>query len=68
VIFGLAFIGFELLAYRGIISINYAALEEWTNGVLGQGGQAEGVFNVIIWNLLYAASFIEGLAIGLKMG
>lgn len=65
---GVAFIGLELLAYKGIININYTALEEWAKGVIGQVGQAEGVMTVIIGNLPFAASFLVGLAIGFKMG
>jgi uncharacterized membrane protein (Fun14 family) len=67
-IIGLAFIGLELLAYKGIISINYSALEEWATGLIGQVGVAEGVLTVIIGNLPFAASFLVGFAIGLKMG
>jgi len=68
IILGLAFIGLELLAYKGIITINYDALVAWANGVIGQVGQAEGVLNVIIGNLPFAASFLVGFAIGFKMG
>ena len=68
IILGLAFIGLELLAYRGIISINYSALQDWANGVIGQVGQAEGILTVIIGNLPFAASFLVGFAIGLKLG
>jgi uncharacterized membrane protein (Fun14 family) len=65
---GIAFIGLELLAYRGIISINYTALDDWAKGVIGQVGQAEGLMTVIIGNLPFAASFLAGLAIGFKIG
>jgi uncharacterized membrane protein (Fun14 family) len=68
IILGLAFIVLELLAYRGIISINYSALQDWANGVIGQVGQAEGILTVIIGNLPFAASFLVGFAIGLKLG
>ena len=57
-----------MLAYKGVISINYTALEEWAKGVIGQVGQAEGVMTVIIGNLPFSASFLVGLAIGFKMG
>jgi uncharacterized membrane protein (Fun14 family) len=65
VIFGIVFIGLELLAYLGRISINYTVIEEWANGVLSQ---AEGILNVIIGNLQFMASFLVGLAITFKMG
>ncbi len=67
-VLGLAFIGLELLVYKGIISINYSALEDWANGVIGQVSQAEGILTVIIGNLPFATSFLVGFAIGLKLG
>jgi uncharacterized membrane protein (Fun14 family) len=68
IILGLAFLGLELLAYKGIININYTALEEWATELIGQVGVAEGILTVIIGNLPFAASFLVGFAIGLKMG
>jgi uncharacterized membrane protein (Fun14 family) len=68
IVLGIAFLVLEILAYKGIISINYSALQDWANGVIGQVGQLEGVFSVIIGNLPFAASFLVGFAIGLKMG
>ena len=68
IILGIAFIGLELLAYYGIININYTALSDWANGVIGQVGIAEGVLTTIIGNLPFAASFLGGFALGLKIG
>ena len=68
VLVGIAFLGLELLAYRGIISINYSALQEWASGLIGQVGEAEGVLTLIIANLPFASSFLVGLAMGLKIG
>lgn len=65
---GLAFIALELLAYKGIININYGALEEWAHGVIGGVGVLEGVLSTIVGNLPFASSFIVGFAIGVKMG
>ena len=67
-IIGLAFIGLQLLAYKGIININYDALQQWGSELIGQVGALEGVMTLIIANLPFAASFLVGLAIGLKMG
>ncbi len=55
-ILGIAFIGLELLAYKGIISINYSALQEWANGVIGQVARRRVVLTVIIGNLPFAAA------------
>lgn len=68
ILLGLAFLGLELLAYKGIISIDYSALEVWAKEIIGQVGVAEGVLTVIIGNLPFTASFLVGFAIGLKMG
>ncbi len=68
IIIGLAFIGLELLAYYGIININYTVLQEWANGVIGHVGIAEGVLTIIIGNLPFAAIFLAGFALGLKIG
>ena len=67
-ILGIAFIGLELLAYKGIININYTALSDWANGVFSHVGVAEGVLTTIIGNLPFAASFLAGLALGIKIG
>jgi uncharacterized membrane protein (Fun14 family) len=37
-IVGLAFIGLQLLAYEGIIIINYDALQPWGSELIGQVG------------------------------
>ena len=68
VLLGLAFVALELLAYKGIININYGALEEWAHGVIGGVGVLEGVLSTIVGNLPFASSFIVGFAIGVKMG
>jgi len=68
VLVGIAFLGLELLAYKGIISINYSALQEWAAGLIGQVGEAEGILTLIIGNLPFASSFLVGLALGLKIG
>lgn len=68
VLVGLAFLGLELLAYKGIISINYSALQEWASGLIGQVGEAEGILTLIIGNLPFASSFLVGFALGIKIG
>jgi uncharacterized membrane protein (Fun14 family) len=67
-ILGIAFIGLELLAYKGIIDIHYDALITWGQEMFGQVGVLEGLMTAIIANMPFAASFLVGLAIGLKMG
>ena len=67
-IVGIAFIGLELLAYKGIIDIHYDVLVKWGEDLFGQVGLLEGVMTLIIANMPFAASFLVGLAIGIKMG
>jgi len=67
-ILGIAFIGLELLAYKGIIDIHYDTLITWGQEMIRQVGVLEGLMTLIIANMPFAASFLVGLAIGLKMG
>ncbi len=68
VLIGIAFLGLEFLAWKGIININYDALTAWANELFAQVGVLEGVLSAIIANLPFATSFLVGFAIGLKMG
>jgi hypothetical protein len=52
------FICLELLAYKGIINIDYDALQQWGSEMIGQVGALEGVMTLIIANLPFAASFL----------
>ena len=65
---GLFFLGLQYLAYQGIIDVNYVALEEWGVNALGSAVAAEGILRAMIANLPFAASFIVGFGIGLRMG
>ena len=67
-IFGLSFLGLEYLAYKGIISINYSALESWARSLIGNIGGFEVYLTAIISNLPFATSFGVGFALGLKIG
>jgi uncharacterized membrane protein (Fun14 family) len=68
ILLGIAFLFLQYLAYIGIISINYSALQEWAKGVAGQASAFEGVLTAIIANLPFSASFLLGFALGFKMG
>jgi uncharacterized membrane protein (Fun14 family) len=67
-IIGVAFLGLQYLAYKGIISINYSALQKWAEDLVGQVGVAQSVLSTIIANLPFATSFLVGFGIGLKLG
>lgn len=68
ILIGLLFLSLQFLAWKGIISINYETLLQWGNETIRSIGLAEGTFGVIIANMPFAASFLVGFAIGLKMG
>lgn len=68
VIIGLFFLGLQYMAYKGIIDVNYGALEEWGANALGSTVAAEGVLAAMIANLPFAASFVLGFGMGLRMG
>jgi len=68
IIIGLAFLMLELLAYKGIIAINYSALVDWANGLFTQVGVLESIFSTIIGNLPFAGGFLVGFGLGLKLG
>jgi uncharacterized membrane protein (Fun14 family) len=67
IIFGIAFLGLQYLAYKGIIAINYSAFIDWANGLFVQVGFLEGVFGAIVGNLPFAGAFIAGFYVGVKI-
>ena len=68
IIIGFFFFSVQLLAWKGMISINYDALLQWGNQIIRSIGLAEGTYGAIIANMPFATSFLVGFAIGLKMG
>jgi len=67
-ILGLGFILLEYLAYLGIISINFAALQEWASGLVAPAGALSGFLIQFLANLPFGASFALGFYAGLKKG
>ena len=65
---GLAFLGLQYLAYKGIININYTAMKSLTADLIGQADAAQGLIIDIFANVPYAAAFTGGLILGLKKG
>jgi uncharacterized membrane protein (Fun14 family) len=68
VVAGIFFVVLLYLAYVGIISINYDKLIEALRGFTGQAGGAATWVTPIAANLPFAATFMAGLGLGLKMG
>jgi len=67
-ILGMGFVLLEYLAYLGIISINFAALQEWASGLVAPAGALGGFLVQFLANLPFGASFALGFYVGLKKG
>ncbi len=67
-ILGLGFVLLEYLAYVGIISINFAALQDWASGLIGSAGGLSDFLIHVLANLPFGASFALGFYVGLKKG
>ncbi len=68
VLLGVAFIGLQYLAYKGIIAIDYTALKSWASSLIGQAGEAEGFIIDLFANLPFGTGLAGGLLIGLRKG
>ncbi len=68
---GLAFIGLQILAYNGLITINWGAMETTAHG-LWQSPEgvtlAERVWTILAGNLPFGVAFASSFAIGFKLG
>jgi len=65
---GLGFILLEYLAYKGIITINFAALQEWASRLTVPMGELSGFLTQFIAHLPFGASFLLGFYVGFKKG
>ncbi len=68
VLLGVAFIGLQYLAYKGIIAIDFTALKSWASSLIGQAGEAEGFIIDLFANLPFGTGLAGGLLIGLRKG
>jgi len=67
-ILGMGFVLLEYLAYLGIISINFTALQNWAEGLIAPAGALGGFLVQFLANLPFGASFGLGFYVGLKKG
>lgn len=65
---GISFLGLQYLAYRGIININYSALQNWANELAGQAAGTQSLLTDFIAHAPFSASFIGGFYLGLQRG
>lgn len=62
------FLGLQYLAYRGIIAINYSALNSWVMNMLGEAGALQVILTTLLAQMPFGVGFVGGLALGLKKG
>ena len=65
---GLGFFILEYLAYKGIIAINFAALQDWASRLTAPAGEISGFLTQFLAHLPFGASFMVGFYVGFKKG
>jgi uncharacterized membrane protein (Fun14 family) len=68
ILIGLFIIALIYLGTQGIISINYGALWEKLEGVIGSAGQALSWLISLISIIPFMGSFVVGFLLGFKLG
>ena len=68
VLIGIAFLGLQYLSYKGIIAIDYTALQAWANELAGQAAGAQNLITDFIVHAPFGAAFIGGFYLGLQKG
>jgi uncharacterized membrane protein (Fun14 family) len=68
VIVAFGFLGLQYLAQKGIIMIDYLALEAWAIGVLGESSALQGFFVTFFAQIPFGVGFAGGLVLGFKKG
>lgn len=63
-----SFLGLQYLAQKGVIMIDYLALEAWAMNMFGETSALQGFFVTFIAQMPYGVGFAGGLIIGLKKG
>jgi uncharacterized membrane protein (Fun14 family) len=64
----IGFLGLQYLAYKGIIEINYLALQDLAESLLGEAGALQGVFTILLSQMPFATGFTAGLFLGFEKG
>jgi uncharacterized membrane protein (Fun14 family) len=68
IVLGVAFLGLQYLAYKGVIAIDYSALTTWANELLGQASGVQSLLTDFIVHAPFGAAFIGGFYLGLQKG
>ena len=70
-VLGLFFIGLQLMAYYGLVDINWTRIQASVNPLLGEDqlrGLWQGLLHVLTYNAPFAGGFVAGLLLGLRRG
>jgi len=68
VLIGVAFLGLQYLAYKGVIAIDYSALQDWATDLVGRAGFLQNLLADFIIHAPFGAAFVGGFYIGLQRG
>jgi uncharacterized membrane protein (Fun14 family) len=68
IILGLGFLGLQYLAYQGIIAIDYTALKDWANSLVGQASGMQNLLTDFVAHVPFGAAFIGGSYLGFQRG
>lgn len=70
-VLGLLFVALQLLAYYGLIDINWGVVQGHVDPLLepeALGSLWQGLVGLLTFNITFAASFVPGLVVGLRRG
>lgn len=68
VLIGITFLGLQYLAYKNIIAIDYMALQNFANELVGQAAGTQSILTDLIVHAPFGASFVGGVYLGLQKG
>ncbi len=67
-ILAIGFLGLQYLALKGIVEINYPALQDWAMSLFGKAGALQEAITTLLAPMPFGAGFAGGLILGLKKG
>lgn len=67
-ILAIGFLGLQYLAYKGIVEINYSALQSWVMSRLGEAGVLQVFLITLLAQMPFGVGFVGGLVLGFKKG
>ncbi len=71
VIFGLLFIAIQLLAYTGVVRVDWLRIQQYADPLLSKNslqGFFNGLTGILTNNVPFAGAFIPGFLLGLRAG